>query len=152
MAASSSAWQGYFFKAVNVANDDTYAKDGTEFPMKYIQETSWSSTPKAREELKAYRDDNTRNLTRVTATGHKSSFSFSTRENLHLKDKKKIQKYFTNNESNSEQRKIQLIYWNDENNEYETAYFYRPDIEFPIKYVTDSDIVYDSFTVEFIEY
>lgn len=135
-------WKGYFIKAT---------KTNTIFPMKYIVVESYEAIPKAREEIKAYRDENSRNLTRVTAKGHKSSFKFTIRP-LHLADKIKVQKFFTDAEVNKEQRKIELQYWNDEDNEYKTAYFYRPDITFKIKQATATDIKYDEFEINLIEY
>lgn len=137
-----SNWNGYFIKAT---------KTNTIFPMKWIVVDSYETIPNAREEIKAYRDENTRNLTRVTASGHKTSLKFTVRP-LHLADKIKVQKFFTDNESNSTQRKIQLQYWNDEDNVYKTAYFYRPDITFKIKQTTKNDIKYDSFDIDLIEY
>lgn len=137
-------WKGYFIRSGSSSNDI--------FPMKYIDEKSWSSSPNFREEIKAYRDENTRNLVRVTASGKKSSFSFDTRENLHLDDKIAIQTFFTSRETSTAQRKIQLTYWNDEDNAYKTSYFYRPNMTFKIKRVTDTDIIYDKLTLEFIEY
>lgn len=136
-------FRGYLFKAT---------KTNTIFPMKYINYESWNSTPKQREELKAYRDDNTRNLTRITAEGMKSVFAFETRSNLHLEEKMEIQNFFTSGESDNHQRKINLEYWNDETNQYETADFYRPDIQFPIRKILDNDIIYGSMKFDFVEY
>lgn len=125
---------------------------GIVFPQKYIALESWESTPDQREELKAYRDDNTRNLTRVTATGKKSIFSFTTREGLHLADKIIIQTFFTNGESDHEQRKINLQFWNEETNDYDTGDFYRPNMNFPIYKITEDDIIYKAMKFEFVEY
>lgn len=126
------------------------------FPLSYINYGSWDSTPKQREEIKAYRDDNTRDLTRVTAEGMKSVFGFETRANLHLTDKQAIQAFFYNAESDHHQRKVNLQYWNEETNQYETADFYRPDMNFPIRKIidngTESDIIYGSLKLEFVEY
>ena len=113
---------------------------------------SWSSNPDQREEIRAYRDDNTRALTRITAQGRKSIFSFATRNNLHLKDKIAIQKWFTEKEVNSTERKIQLTFWNEETNNYDTGYFYRPNMEFKIKSIIGNDIIYDSMQFDFVEY
>lgn len=142
-----ATFNGYLLKAV---------KTNKIFPSEYILAETWNSTPKQREEIKAYRDDNTRDLTRVTAQGTKSVFSFETRNNLHLKDKIAIQKFFTDAEEDTDeahlQRKVQLQYWNDETNQYETSYFYRPDIQFTIKKITTNDILYNSFKFDFVEY
>lgn len=139
----ASNFRGYLLKST---------KTGQIFPLKYINFESWSSTPKQREEIKAYRDDNTRNLTRITAEGMKSVFAFETRAKLHLAEKMEIQEFFTNGESDAHQRKINLEYWNDETNSYLTADFYRPDTTFPIVRVTEDDIIYGSLKFEFVEY
>lgn len=138
-----SAFEGYLMKATDT---------GIIFPNKYIIYESWESTPNHREEIKAWRDDNTRDLFRITAEGTKTDFSFDIKAGLHLADKIAIQEFFTNAEVNHLERKIQLTYWNDEDNEYKTAYFYRPDIQFTIRKITDDDIVYKGFTIELVEY
>ena len=126
--------------------------DNKPFPQQYIEMGSWSSNPDQREEIRAYRDDNTRALTRITAQGRKSIFSFATRNNLHLKDKIAIQNWFTEKEVNSTERKIQLTFWNEETNNYDTGYFYRPNMEFKIKSIIGHDIIYDSMQFDFVEY
>ena len=122
------------------------------FPNKYIEFNSWSSNPNQREEIKAYRDDNTRDLFRITAAGKKSTFSFKTRSGLHLSDKMAIQEFFTSGESNSVERKIALTFWDDENNQYKSGAFYRPNMPFPIISITQNDIIYGQLEFEFIEY
>ena len=147
-ALATSPWNGYFIKAI---------RTNTIFPMKWIVVESYETIPNAREEIKAYRDENTRNLTRVTAKGHKTSIKFTVRP-LHLADKMRVQKFFRDGEGGTpdstagHQRKIQLQYWNDEDNAYKTAYFYRPDITFKIKRATATDIKYDEFEINLIEY
>ena len=140
-------FEGYLFAAC-----DANFKVRKIFPNKYIQYNSWSSTPNQREEIKAYRDDNTRNLTRITAAGKKSVFSFQVRGNLHLNEKMEIQQFFTDYEIDHEQRKINLRFWDEENNEYKTGTFYRPNMKFPIMKITDDDIIYGELTIECIEY
>ena len=138
-----SNWKGYILKATAT---------GQIFPNEYIAEESYTSEPNHREEIKAYRDDNTRNLTRVTAQGTKSSISFTTRTNLHLNDKMAIQAFFTNAESIPLERKINFEYWNDEDNTYHTGDFYRPDIKFQMKKIMENDIIYKEITISLIEY
>lgn len=146
-------FQGYLFKKTVTQGTSTI---DVPFPNRYIALDTWSSTPNQREEIKAYRDDNTRDLTRVTAQGKKSKFSFKTRKKLHLNEKKEIQKFFTDGEQQTggdpNQRKIQLTFWNDESNSYKTGYFYRPNMEFKIYKITDDDIIYDEMSFELIEY
>lgn len=146
----STNWQGYLFKAV---------KTNEEFPDKYINAESWESLPNSREEIKAYRDDNSRNLHRITATGHKTSITFKTRPNLTLEDKIAIQKFFTDAEAEEtdsttahRERKVQLRYWNDEENVYKTSYFYRPDIKFTIRKITNDTIIYKEIEIGLVEY
>lgn len=138
-----SNWRGYFFKATVT---------GRVFPDTYIAWESYDSEPNHREEIKAYRDDNTRNLTRITCAGTKSSFSFTTRDNLTRDEIEDIQSFFTSAESVALERKINLEYWNDEDGVYKTSDFYRPDIKFPIKKITDTDIIYKAITIDLIEY
>ena len=137
------SWKGYFIRAT---------KTNTIFPNEYIAWESYDSEPNHREEIKAYRDDNTRDLTRITAEGTKSSLAFTVRSNLHLSDKIAIQNFFTDAEDDALERKINLEYWNDEDNTYKTADFYRPDIKFTIKKITEDDIIYKEFTIDLIEY
>jgi len=138
-----SDWNGYFIKATET---------GEIFPNEYIAWESYESEPNHREEIKAYRDDNTRDLTRITAEGTKTSLTFNTRANLHLEDKMAIQNFFTSAESSALERKINLQYWNDEDNTYHTADFYRPDIKFQIKKITSNDIIYKEITIDLVEY
>lgn len=122
------------------------------FPLEYIVWEGYKSTPNQREEIKAYRDENTRTLHRVTASGKKTRIDFTIRGNLHLADKKAIQKWFTDAESDSAERKINLSYWNDESNSYKTGDFYRPDIEFTIKEVLPNDLIYKELQITLVEY
>lgn len=125
------------------------------FPHKYIQLSSWETNPNQREEIKAYRDDNTRNLTRYTAAGMKTSIKFKTRPFLHLVEKTEIQKFFTDHETDAEaqlQRKVSITFWNDETNDYQTGFFYRPNMAFTIEKISGTDIVYREFQFELVEY
>ena len=138
-------WKGYLFKSI---------KTGEKFPLKYIAFESWESTPNQREELKAYREEYTRTLYRVTAPGKMSTFSFTTRDNLHLADKMAIQKFFYDGENGQtahDQKTIQLEYWDEENNTYQTGYFYQPNLTFGIRRVEEHDIIYKEQKLEFIQ-
>lgn len=141
----SNNFRGYMYKAL---------KNNVIFPNQYIQFKTWKSTPNQREEIKAYRDDNTRQLYRFTASGKKTVFSHTIRGPIHLADKIAIQNWFTSNEeaADHEQRKIHLEYWNDEDNMYKTGWFYRPNLTFPIIRIDDDDIIYDEIQLDLIEY
>lgn len=136
-------FRGYLLKGVN---------SGEVFPHQYINYESWSSTPKQREEIKAYRDENSRDLTRITAAGRKSVFQFDLRPKLHLANIEEILYWFYHAEVDSDQRKMFLEYWNEEDLQYKQGYFYRPDLKFPIKQILPNDIIYKEMTINFVEY
>lgn len=129
--------------------------NGAIFPNKYIKIDTFDSNPNMREEIKAVRDDYTRDLTRVTAQGTKSTFKFSTVDDIHLTEMQEILDFFTQAEVDDIehlQRKIKLKYWNDEEMKYKEGYFYRPNMTFRKKEISDDDIIYSSLDLEFIEY
>nr|DAU37946.1 MAG TPA: hypothetical protein [Caudoviricetes sp.] len=117
----------------------------------YIQFDTYNSTPNQREEIDAYRDDNTRELYRATADGMKTAISFSTKD-LDLNKKMAIQQFFTNATVIGKERKVYLTYWNDEDNVYKSSYFYIPDIKFTIKRIESDNIFYEPLDIELIEY
>ena len=152
---------GYFIKAT---------KTNAVFPMTYIEFDTYTCTPDQREEIKAYRDENTRELFRITADGMKTKITFSTRKTLYKADKVAILKFFTDAESSEQdastalkQRKVQLTYWNEEEDTYKTSYFYRPNLTFKVKSIIPTnrfdtsnnriyDIMYEALDLELIEY
>ena len=141
-----SPFQGYLIKSV---------RTGEGFPLNFIQWDSYESTPNQREEIKAYRDDNTRNLTRVTASGKKSTIQFKLRP-LDLEQKQIVQDWLGRAEEDTqeahEQRKVQLLYWDDEENVYKTGYFYRPNTTFKILKIEGNNILYKEQEMKFVEY
>lgn len=138
---------GYLFAAMN-----SNGTVGQHFPNEYIAYDTWDTNPNQREEIKAYRDDNTRNLTRITAQGKKSTFKFDTRENLHLADIEAIKSFFDSCMQDANQRRVWLQYWNMEELTYKTGMFYIPNASFKIKKITNNDIIFDVHTFDLIEY
>lgn len=138
-----SNWQGYLLKAT---------KNNEIFPLKYIAFDTWESDPDHIEDVKAYRDDFDRSLHRQTATVAKSSFGFTTMDGLHLKDREWMKAFFDRNMLDASERKIQLEYWDDYLLQYKTGTFYIPNFNFKIKLVSDTDIVYNSYRLDFVEY
>ncbi len=136
-------FEGYLIKSGNT---------NAVFPHKYIKLETYKATPNQREEIEAYRDDYTRDLTRVTAVGKKSKVEFSTLEGLNLAQKKEIQAFFNACMTDTSQRKVYLKCWNDETNEYFTSYFYIPDVEYPIREIKGHDITYNSLIYKLVEY
>jgi len=139
-------FRGYFIRAV---------KTQAVMPMHLIEWDSYKATPNQREEIKAYRDDNTRDLTRVTAEGKKSVIEFKLRP-MWLDGKMEFQAWLgaamEDTQEAHEQRKVQLEFWDDEENTYKTGYFYVPNIEYSILRVTEDSIRYKEITIKFIEY
>lgn len=121
---------------------------GTILPNAYILE--YSSTPNQRLESDAERDNNG-NLQRSTLPNNKTHITFSTHI-LHLDEKIIFQSIINSAMSNSAQRKCQVTYWNDETNNYNTGYFYIPDIEYQVADAEANTIRYNPISIELIEY
>jgi hypothetical protein len=121
---------------------------GIVFPNSYFLE--YSSTPDQRLDESAERDQNG-TLHRTTLPNGKTSITFSTHI-LHLDEKIKVQNIINTSITNSVQRKAYIEYWNDETNNYDTGYFYIPDVEYQIMDATATDILYNPITFELIEY
>lgn len=150
------------YVAATAAEQTAYANTGRlktyngvvylSFPMRYVAFNGVRMNPNVREEIKAYRDDKTRNLTRVTATGTKTSLSLDMLGGLNNAKKKEIIDWFVSHESNTLQRKIQLLYYDADSDTYKLSNFYRADTEFTMLYTTSNDIIWDAFTIDLVEY
>lgn len=136
-----ATYKGYNLKAT---------KTGSIFPEKYIQEGTWSANPKQIEYLKFFRDDNTRDVTKIAAQGRKSTIQFSTLKGLNLKARQEIEKFFADNQINAD-GDISLEYWDDKSMVYREGSFYRPNMEFKQISHSDKDVFYDSLTFKFVE-
>ena len=139
-------FRGYLIRAV-LSNE--------VLPLQYIKWDTYKTTPNQREEIKAYRDDNTRDLTRVTAEGKKTTMEFKLRD-MWLEDMMEFQGWLgrgiENLQEAHEQRKIELEFWDAEENVYRTAYFYVPNMDYTILRITDDSIRYKEQTIKFIQY
>ena len=122
------------------------------FPMKYIVESGYEVKPNSREEIKAYRDENTRNLTRITAQGTKTQITITTREALKDSEKVDLLKWFTDHETDALQRKISLLYFDIDSSTYKTSNFYRADTEYRIRSVAGDTLYWNSFEIALVEY
>lgn len=138
-------FQGYLIKAGN---------GNAIFPHKYISLETYKSTPNQREEIEAYRDDYTRDLTRITADGMKSTIEFSTLDGLTLEEKIEIQTFFKSAMIDKKERKVILTYWNDEENTYKTAYFYLPDMQYTVQEIDEekNTMTYKTLSYKLVEY
>ena len=121
------AFEGFLMKAFE-----------TTFPHKYIQISTYQTTPSQRQDLDVPHD--------------RSKIVFKTIDDLKLAEKQEIQAFFNGAMTNARERKVTLTYWNDEDNIYKTGSFYIPDVTYPIKRIMGNDIVYDSVEYHLIEY
>lgn len=137
-----SNFQGYLLKFGDV-----------EFPNKYLEYDNQQSTPNQRTEAEAYVDANN-HLHRVTLPKYRSKIEYNTVDGLTLADKVAIQNILRQGLVDSVQRKYLVTYWNEEDNEYKTSYFYIPDTTFQIERLNEktNDIIYKSLKLTLIEY
>ena len=134
------AFEGYLMKA-----------GAATFPHKYIQISTYQTTPSQRQDLDSYQDSKG-NLHRTVVPHDRSKIVFKTIDNLKLAEKQEIQAFFNGAMTNARERKVTLAYWNDEDNMYKTGSFYIPDVTYPIKRIMGNDIVYGSVEYHLIEY
>lgn len=134
------AFEGFLMKASE-----------TTFPHKYIQISTYQTTPSQRQDLDSYQDSKG-NLHRTVVPHDRSKIVFKTIDDLKLAEKQEIQAFFNGAMTNARERKVTLTYWNDEDNIYKTGSFYIPDVTYPIKRIMGNDIVYDSVEYHLIEY
>lgn len=133
------AFEGYLLKFGN-----------HKLPHKYIQLSSYDTTPNQRTELSATRDNNNY-LHRVTSPNHKTTIRFTTLP-LNLAEKSEIQEVMKKGLLNETERKYTVTYWNDETNTYKTGEFYMPDVNYQIRKIDGNSIDYNPISFELIEY
>lgn len=138
---SASDFRGYVLKnAVTNSTDNSF-----------IAVETYSTTPNQREELVAYREENTRDLNRVTAQGKKTVITFSMID-MDLFKLERALNFFKTCMVNVEQRKCHLTYWNDEDMMYKTSYFYIPNWTFNVDRIESRNIYYKTMNVTLTEY
>ena len=130
-----------------------YVKGSTvkPFPHEYICWDEWETDDDQREYIKAYRDDNTRDIFLIQAQGQKTAIQFKLRDNLRLADIRKINKWFSDGEIDHDIRSITIKYWNSVLTKYDTITCYQANPKFKIKKITDTDIIYRGRTVDLVE-
>lgn len=124
-------------------------------PNSFILADGWESTPNQRVEIDAYRDANVL-LHRETSENFKTSLSLNIR-GMNLKEMaafKAVIGLATLDVNDKKQRRLMITYWNDEELDYKTAIMYMTDTSYSIHTVSESrsDIEYNPFTIQFIEY
>lgn len=123
-------------------------------PNEFLLVEGWEATPNQRTELDAYRDGNNL-LHRETSENFKTKLVMSVAD-LDLADKIRFQSIVNSGMIDAKERKVNVTYWNDETNRYETSPtgFYIPDIKWVIERVDEEEnnIHYKKFTITLIEY
>lgn len=123
-------------------------------PNDYLLLEGWEATPNQRTEIDAYRDGNNL-LHRETSENFKTKIVMSVRE-LTLDEKIIFQSIINSGLVDTKQRKVDVTYWNDETNQYETSQtgFYIPDIKWVIKQIDEKEnlVTYKDFSITLIEY
>ena len=144
MSVSVSNYKGFLM--ASGVNDEAI-----RLPNRLLESGGYTTTPNMREEIKAERNDYTRELYRVTAPVTKTRIKFKTIQ-LNLSDLKLMQDFFDAITTDSLQRKVRIVFWDCEKFEYRWGYFYITDINYTIDEATEDDIFYQPIEVSFIEY
>lgn len=156
--AYDKAW---IYTAATAAERSAYANtrrlktvNGTvylSFPMRLVAKNGIHVSPNMREEIKASRDDNTRDLIRVTASGTKTQISIDMLGGLNNAQKNEALAWFTSHETDELKRNINLLYYDPDSDSYMTGSFYRANPKYDVIYTTDTDIIWDAFTIELVQ-
>lgn len=127
-----------------------FTKSGNNFPDKYINPSTYKTTPQQRTEIKANRD-NFYTLHRTTIPNHKTKITFSTTV-LDLNELREILEIINSSYANRTQRKVVVEYWDDELLKYRTMTAYIPDITYTKRKITSDNIKYEPLEISLIEY
>ena len=125
--------------------------NGANLNNKYISLKSFKVTPNQRLEIEAYRDANFL-LHRVTSPNFKTKIDFTTVAGLTLSDKEDMFNRINTGLINSNQKSYNVVYWNDDTSSYRQGIFYMPNVEYTIRRISDTDIIYEPIRIAFIEY
>lgn len=127
-----------------------FTKTGKIFPNKYLNLSSYKTTPQQRTELKANRDS-LNNLHRTTIPNHKTKITFNTTV-LDLAELREILEIINSSYANRTQRKVVVEYWDDELLKYRTMTAYIPDITYTKRKISSDNIKYEPLEISLIEY
>lgn len=132
------AYQGYLLKVGNY-----------EFPTDKIIEKTYKVSKKV-QDLDSYRNANgvlKRNA--LSHTPYVISFDVKSMNNAEMGD---IMSNLKNRFSVPVERKLSVTAYNPEDDNYFTQSMYLPDLEFTIKRISDTIVIYEEMTFEFIGY
>lgn len=125
--------------------------NGANLNNKYISLKSFKVTPNQRLEIEAYRDANSL-LHRITSSNFKTKIDFTTVAGLTLSDKEDMFNTINTGLINSNQKSYNIVYWNDDTSSYRQGIFYMPNVEYTIRRISDTYIIYEPIRIAFIEY
>lgn len=125
---------------------------GSDFPLQYVFRDSYKITPLRRLDLDSTRTTSgylQRNVLSHTAT----TISFSTKP-MYNDEMSAMWSFIRSAYISLAEKKVSLVYYVPETDSYSSGYFYIPDFEFSINLIdtTTNKILYNSSTLEFIEY
>lgn len=126
--------------------------NGTAIPFKYMKAESYKAAPSQRLETEAKRAV-TGLLYRTTVDHTATKIEFET-PTINNKDLQDLLTLFRNNFTIGIERKLTIYYYNEENDNYETADVYMPDIDYEINHIDlpNNLIYYNPIRICFIEY
>ena len=138
------AFEGWLIKFGNV-----------QLPNSYLLADGWGSTPNQRIEIKAWRDANVL-LHRDTSSNFKTSLKLNIRE-MNLQERTALKTVIglaALPQTDRNQRRVNVTYWNDEDLEYKSGIFYISDTTYTIHRIDENnnDIEYNAHTIELTEY
>lgn len=124
-----------------------------QIPLKFIRLDSYDSAPNQRQDIDSGVDNANGVLIRQTLAHTRSKIEFET-PYMHLKDKHTLMSNIKAQYINTNERKVSVTYYDDENDVYKTGTFYIPDIHWKIYNVDEinNDIIYNPTRIAFIEY
>ena len=119
-------------------------------PLSYMYKESYTITPNRRQDMDSTRNANGELIRNVL--GHTAStISFQTKPmwNTELSN---LMAFIRSHYINAQEKKLSITYYSPDLDDYKTGEFYIPDVEYPMIRVDNNRILYNSFTLEFIEY
>lgn len=120
------------------------------FPMDKIFKESYTVSPNRRIDVNSTRMlDGT--LKRNVVSHMPSTISLQTRVMTNT-EMNALMSFIRSHYVKESEKKLSIRFYRPDKDDYATAYFYMPDLEFPIRRIDGNTIYYNSMTLEFIGY
>lgn len=122
----------------------------TILPNSYLALNTYTVTPDRRNVIENWEDLN--GLThRDVHQKYKTKLEFDTINCLNLEKKTTMQQVFKSGLLDEIERKYNVTYWNDETNKYEQMECRMNDVDFPIRWLKENDIIYGQIRITLTE-